>query len=66
VGRIFDLWVVVPAAVGQTLTQGGSLSFYEFLAPMAQRPTDAAWGEQVEAGQPPPRPAWTGSFIEGP
>lgn len=65
VGRIFDLWVVTPSDVGETLTQGGSLSFYEYTAPMSERPTDAAWNDRIEAAKAPPRPAWTKSFIEG-
>jgi len=64
IGRIFDLWVVVPGEVGETLTQGGVLSFYEFTAPMSERLTDAAWGERVASGTLPPRPPWTRSFIE--
>jgi hypothetical protein len=64
VGRIFDLWVVVPGEVGETLAQGGVLSFYEFTAPMSERLTDAAWGERVASGTLPPRPPWTRSFIE--
>ena len=66
IGRIFDLWVVVPAEVGESLTQGGALSFYELTAPMAQRPTDAAWAAQLDAGQVPPLPPWTNSFLEIP
>lgn len=65
IGRVFNLWVLVPGDVGETLTQGGVLSFYEFTAPMSGRLTDAAWGERVASGTLPPRPPWTRSFIEG-
>jgi hypothetical protein len=58
--------VVVAGEVGERLTQGGVLSFYELTEPMAGRLTDAEWGRRVAAGQLPPRPPWTGSFIEGP
>lgn len=64
IGRIFDLWVVVPGDVGESLTQGGVFSFYEFTTPMALRPTDADWGRRIDDGRLPPRPPWTESFIE--
>ncbi|MBN1652858.1 MAG: DUF3160 domain-containing protein [Deltaproteobacteria bacterium] len=64
IGRIFDLWVVIPARVGESLTKGGILSFYEFTVPMSDRPTDAEWGKKVEYNKLPRRPAWTRSFIE--
>lgn len=66
VGRIFDMWVVVPNEVGQRLTQGGILSFYEFPQSMGDRLTDAQWGDRLESGNTPPRPTWTSSFIEDP
>jgi len=52
-GRIFDRWVVVPGEVGETLTQGGVLSFYESTTPMAERLTDVAGGERVAHGTLP-------------
>ena len=64
IGRILDLYVAVPSGVGQTMTQGGAFSFYQFEQDMAQRLTDAQWGDMLERGNVPPLPAWTASFIE--
>lgn len=66
IGRLLDLWVVVPDTVGARLTQGGMFSFYELTAPMSGRLTDAEWHQRLEAGRAPPLPAWTASFIEAP
>jgi len=65
IGRIMDLFVVVPSEVGQRLTQGGIFSFYEFEQQMDERLTDEEWGERVERGELPPLPVWSGSFVEG-
>lgn len=65
IGRLLDLYVAVPDVVGQTMTQGGLLSFYELTHPMNDRLTDAEWAERVEKKQTPPLPAWTSSFVEG-
>ena len=64
IGRIDDLYVAVPSEVGQRIAQGGVFSFYEFVQPMADRLTDEKWGERLEKGALPPRPAWTESFLE--
>ncbi len=64
IGRIFNLWAIVPSGVGERLTQGGALSFYEFTAPMSDRLTDAQWADRVDKDALPPRPVWTKSFIE--
>ena len=65
VGRIFDLWVVVPnRGAGERLTQGGVLSFYEFPHAMSDRLTDQQWAERVDAGKLPAELSWTQSFIE--
>lgn len=63
IGRIMDFWVAVPDGVGQTMTQGGIFSFYEFTQPMSDRLDDAQWAERVAAGKQPPLPAWTDSFV---
>ncbi len=64
VGRLLDLYVAVPDTLGQRMTQGSVFSVYEFAAPMAQRPDDATWSQRLDAGQAPPPPAWTTSFLE--
>ncbi len=42
---------------------GPVFSYYEFKQPMADRLTDEAWKQLLEAGQQPSRPVWTESFI---
>ncbi|MBN1947778.1 MAG: DUF3160 domain-containing protein [Bradymonadales bacterium] len=64
IGRIMDLFVVVPNTVGQRMVQGGIYSFYEFTQPMSERLTDMAWNERIEADDLPPLPPWSRSFIE--
>jgi hypothetical protein len=66
IGRLLDLWVIVPGQVGQRLTQGGMFSFYEFVQPMSDRLTDEQWHQRVQAGKTPPLPPWTSSFIDAP
>jgi hypothetical protein len=66
IGRLLDLWVVVPGQVGQRMTQGGMFSFYEFAQPMSRRMTDAEWHRRLQAGKAPPLPAWTASFVASP
>jgi hypothetical protein len=66
IGRLLDLWVVVPGQVGERMTQGGMFSFYEFAQPMSDRLTDEQWHERLQAGKAPPLPAWTSSFVEAP
>lgn len=42
---------------------GPTLSYYEFKQPIDNRLTDEQWKQMLEAGQTPPRPDWTGSFL---
>jgi hypothetical protein len=61
VGDAFTIYAVVPIEGQATLTQGGVLSYYEFLQPMSERLTDEAW----KALSPKPDlPIWTASFIQ--
>jgi hypothetical protein len=63
VGRVFEIYVVVPDANGELhLAQGGVFSYYEFPWPAGNRLTDEAWREMLEAGQVPPPPSWTKTF----
>jgi hypothetical protein len=64
IGRLLDLYVVVGDAVGQRMTQGAALSFFEFRHPMADRLSDEQWGAMVKDGQLPAPPPWTSSFLE--
>ena len=66
IGRLLDLWVVVPGQVGQRMTQGGMFSFYELTQPMSERMTDAEWHQRLQDGKAPPLPPWTASFVAAP
>jgi hypothetical protein len=65
VGRLADLYVLVPDTVGRRLAQGGILTFYELFRPAADAPGgDAAWAAQLDTGDAPSLPGWTTSFLE--
>ena len=64
-GRLMDLFVVVPDPRGERVTQGGIFSFFAFPHAMSDRLTDEAWWEMVDKGDMPKMPGWTGSFVEG-
>jgi hypothetical protein len=66
VGRILDLYVVLPDDVGQRLTRGGIFSFYESWQPAGERPADEDWIDRLERGAVPSLPEWTSSFVEPP
>jgi hypothetical protein len=42
---------------------GASYSYYEFTAPIGERPTDEEWIARLDAGDTPPRPQWTDEWI---
>jgi len=64
IGRIFDIYVVIPDAQGNLqIARGGVFSYYEFPWPMGDRLTDEAWRQMLASGTAPARPAWTASFI---
>jgi len=64
VGRIFEIFVIVPDGKGGlVIAKGGVFSYYEFPWPMNNRLTDEAWRDMLKAGQAPPQPDWTNSFI---
>jgi hypothetical protein len=45
------------------LFAGASYSYYEFTASADSRLTDEAWVTLLDAGEVPPRPAWTDEWI---
>ncbi len=64
IGRIFEIYVVVPdGSGGLHIAKGGVFSYYEFPWPASDRLTDEAWQAMLEAGQAPDRPAWTTSYV---
>ncbi len=62
-GRIFEIYVVAPVEGQLVLTKGGVYAHYEFVQPLGERLTDAAWRERLSAGNVPPLAEWTSSFI---
>ncbi|MBN1629825.1 MAG: DUF3160 domain-containing protein [Thermoleophilia bacterium] len=42
---------------------GASYAYYEFTAPLDGRLTDEEWTAMLDAGEAPPRPAWTNEWI---
>ncbi len=68
IGRVNPIYVIVPIveADGTTYLQvnkGGVFSYYEFPWPIDDRLTDEKWRQMLDAGQAPPLPEWTGSFL---
>lgn len=64
IGRVFEIYVAIPDGMGGThIARGGIFSYYEFPWPMADRLTDESWREMLQAGNAPPRPAWTAAFV---
>jgi hypothetical protein len=64
IGRIFEIYVVVPDGVGGLqIAKGGVFSYYEFPWPMDDRLTDEKWRAMVTAGEGPEQPEWTEVFV---
>ncbi|MBD3174329.1 MAG: DUF3160 domain-containing protein [Armatimonadia bacterium] len=64
IGRIYEIYVAIPDGNGgRHLAKGGVFSYYEFPWPMSDRLTDEAWQEMLAAGEAPPQPDWTSTFI---
>ena len=58
-GHIDQILVIVPDGRGGfAVARGGVYSYYEFLQPVGERLTDAAWRLRLDANKVPPRPAW--------
>jgi hypothetical protein len=70
VGRVDDIYVVVPATDedGSTFLQvakGGVFSYYEFPWPADDRLTDEKWRQMLDDDQAPERPSWIDTFYTG-
>lgn len=63
VGRVFEIYAVVPVEGQLVLAKGGVFSHYEFVQPMSDRLTDEAWREMLDRGDAPPLADWTSSFL---
>ncbi len=64
-GGAMPIYAVVEADGNWQLLLGGVYSFYEFGQPIAERLTDEAWHERLDAGRIPSLPGWTSSFMAG-
>ncbi|MBU1429670.1 DUF3160 domain-containing protein [Myxococcota bacterium] len=64
IGRLLNLFVIVPDGPSEALTQGALHSYRAFKQPMSARMTDEAFWETLKDSAGPPLPAWTRSFIE--
>ncbi len=63
VGRIDEIYVVVPIEGELVVAKGGVFAYYEFPWPMTDRLTDEKWREMLDSGAAPERPAWSTSFL---
>ncbi|MBK9125969.1 MAG: DUF3160 domain-containing protein [Chloroflexi bacterium] len=63
VGNVDTLWVVTNSPLGLQLTRGFVYSSYQFTGDIQSRLTDDDWRARVEAGDLPPRPSWTSTYL---
>lgn len=62
-GYVDYIFVITDSPQGLQLTRGSVYSYYEFVNDIDNRLTNEAWWAMMEAGDLPPRPAWTGRFF---
>jgi hypothetical protein len=62
VGLLNRIYVVIPINGETYVSQGGVLSYYEFIQPREERLTNEAWREMLQQ-DPPHAPAWTVNFL---
>jgi len=62
IGQPTEMYVVLPDEPWR-MAVGAVFTYYEFPVPVAGRMTDEQWQEAVEAGNAPPPPEWTSSFM---
>jgi hypothetical protein len=58
IGRVDELWVLVPRGGRLLLTRGGVFSYHEFVGEPGVRLNDNQWNQRLRQGNVPPRPAW--------
>lgn len=63
VGRVFDIYVVVPIEDRLVVAKGGVFSHYEFTQPLSNRLTDEEWRQMLDVGEAPEMAAWKSSYI---
>jgi hypothetical protein len=62
IGKILEIYVIVPVKGKLKITKGGVFSYYEFTWPMSDRLTDKRWRELLYSSDAPKLPSWT-TFI---
>ena len=62
IGQPTEMYVVLPDEPWR-MAVGAVFTYYEFPVPVSGRMTDEQWQEDVEAGNAPPPPEWTSSFM---
>jgi len=62
IGQPTEMYVVLPDEPWR-MAVGAVFTYYEFPVPISGRMTDEQWQEDVEAGNAPPPPDWTSSFM---
>jgi hypothetical protein len=63
VGNVDLLLIAVDSGADRAVYAGPVLSHYEFELPGVGRVTDSEWRKRVNAGDLPPRPEWTRSYL---
>lgn len=63
IGNVDTLWVVTDSPHGLQLTRGFVYSTYQFTGDIQSRLTDDDWRARVEAGDLPPRPSWSSTYM---
>lgn len=62
-GRVSDIYVIVPVDGQPVVARGGIYSFYEFTRPPGTRLTNEEWRVGLDRGEREARPVWTNSFV---
>ncbi len=63
IGKIFEIYVVVPIDGKLRIAKGGVYSYYEFTRPISNRLSDKKWRELLNSNQAPNLPFWTNVFM---
>jgi len=63
IGRIYEIYAVVPVEGKLRIAKGGVFSYYEFPWPITDRLTDEKWRGLVDENKQPALPDWTTDFI---
>ena len=64
-GNADIIYVLVDIGGRTYLTRGAVFSYYEFVNPLDERPTDEEWQQRLENGKAPARPEWMQPYLIG-